>query len=59
VRSEKARNRKLKALLKALDETGLNSGTIVTCEDEEEVTTADNTIHVVPAYKYFHGAGAR
>ncbi len=56
MRGEKARNRELKALLKALDETGLDTGTIVTYEDEEEVTIAGKTIHVVPAYKYFCGA---
>jgi hypothetical protein len=35
-------------------EIGLRTGTIVTYEDEEEVTIAGKTIHVVPAYKYFY-----
>lgn len=38
MRSEKSRARELKALLKAMDETGLASGTVVTYEDEEEIT---------------------
>lgn len=50
---EKTRKREVNALLKALDETGLTTGTIVTYEDEEEISVGGKTINVVPAYKYF------
>jgi uncharacterized protein len=50
---EKTRKRELNALLKALDETGLATGTIVTYEEEdEEISVGDKTITIVPAYKY-------
>jgi uncharacterized protein len=54
MKNEKVRNREFKTLLKALDETGLSTGTIVTYEDEEETVIAGKTIHIVPAYKYFY-----
>lgn len=52
---EKTRTRELKALLKALDETGLATGTIVTYEDEEEIKEGGKTIRVTPAYRYLCG----
>jgi hypothetical protein len=48
---EKTRGRELKALLKAMDETGLASGTIITYEDEEEITAEGKTVHILPAYR--------
>ncbi len=57
---EKTRKREVNALLKALDETGLATGTIVTYEEEdEEISVGEKTITIVPAYKYFSlGAAA-
>jgi predicted AAA+ superfamily ATPase len=55
---EKTRKREVNALLKAMDETGLATGTIVTYEEEEEISVGDKTITVVPAYKYFCLAAA-
>jgi predicted AAA+ superfamily ATPase len=49
---DKTRNRELRALRKAMDETGLKEGLIVTLEDEEEITPEGKTVQVVPAYKY-------
>ena len=49
---EKTRGRELKALLKAMDETGLASGTIITYEDEEEITAEGKTVRIIPAYRY-------
>ena len=51
----KTRTREVKALLKAMDETGLNKGVIVTLEDEEEIVSGGKVIQVVPAYKYLMG----
>jgi len=53
LKGEKTRKREVNALLKALDETGLTAGTIVTYEDEEEISAGGKTIGVVPAYQYF------
>jgi hypothetical protein len=50
--AEKTRTREVKALLKAMDETGLNEGVIVTLEDEEEIVSGGKVIRFVPAYKY-------
>lgn len=55
--AEKTRNREIKALLKALEETGLTTGTIVTSDEEEILTEAGKTIRIVPAYKYLSGLG--
>jgi predicted AAA+ superfamily ATPase len=49
---EKTRNRELRALIKAMDETGLRQGEIVTYEEEESITVGDKTIMVIPAYKF-------
>lgn len=53
--ADKTRNREVKALLKALQETGLTTGTIVTGEEEEVINEGGKTIRVVPAYKYLSG----
>lgn len=53
LQGEKTRTRELKALFRALEETGLQSGTIVTHEDEDEISEGGRTIRVVPAYRYF------
>lgn len=55
MRSEKSRG-ELKALLKAMDEAGLASGTVVTYEGEEEITEGGKTIRLVPAYQYLYGS---
>lgn len=54
MKNEKTRTRELKALLKAMDETGLKTGTIVTYEDEDEITEGCRTIRLVPAYQYLY-----
>ena len=56
LRDEKTKSRELKALFKAMDETGLKNGTIVTYEDEGEVVGGDNskTATIIPAYKFFN-----
>jgi hypothetical protein len=54
MRSEKSRARELKALMKAMDEAGLSSGTVVTYEDEEEIAEGGKTIRLVPAYQYLY-----
>ncbi len=53
MQTDKTRKRELKALLKAMDETGLPQATIVTYEDEEIIQAEDKTINIIPAYKYF------
>lgn len=58
ISSEKTRNRELRALLKAMDETGLDRGVIVTYEDEEEIIIEGKTVSVVSAYKYLLSATA-
>ncbi len=52
LRGENARNRELKALFRALEESGLETGTIVTYEDEDEISEGGRTVRVVPAYRY-------
>ena len=51
---EKTKSRELKALFKAMDETGLKHGTIVTYEDEEEIKENSKIVTIIPAYKYFN-----
>lgn len=50
--NEKTRTRELKALFKAMDEADLTAGTVVTYENEEEITEGGKTIRLVPAYQY-------
>ncbi len=54
---DKTRNRELRSLVKALDETGLERGEIVTYEEEGEFMVDDKTIHVIPAFKFLLGGG--
>lgn len=49
---EGTRNRELRSLVKALDETGLVRGEIITYEEEEELAIDGKTIRLIPAYKY-------
>lgn len=48
----KTRDREVRALVKAMDETGLTQADIVTYEDEEELTVDGKQIRVIPAYRY-------
>ena len=52
---DKTRNRELRSLVKALDETGLEHGEIVTYEEEDEFTVEGKTIRLIPAFKYLLG----
>jgi len=53
LRDEKTKGRELRALFKAMDETGVKNGTIVTYEDEEEIKEKSKSITIIPAYKFF------
>lgn len=53
MQTDKVRKREIRALIKAMDETGLSQATIVTYEDEEIIRAEGKTINVIPAYKYF------
>lgn len=53
LRDEKTKSRELRALFRAMDETGLQNGTIVTYEDEEEIKENSKTVAIIPAYKFF------
>lgn len=52
MQAEKTRKREIRALTKAMEETGLQEGTIVTLEEEGEQETAAGKIVIVPAYKF-------
>lgn len=49
---EGPRNRELRSLVRALEETGLEHGEIVTYEEEDILTVDGKTIQLIPAYKY-------
>jgi predicted AAA+ superfamily ATPase len=49
---EGTRNRELRSLLKALEETGLEQGEIITYEEEEELSVDGKIIRLIPAFKY-------
>jgi hypothetical protein len=49
---DKTRNRELRALVKALDETGLKSGEIVTYEEEGELNVDGKNVRLIPAFQY-------
>jgi uncharacterized protein len=49
---EGTRNRELRSLVRALDETGLECGEIITYEEEEELAVDGKTIRLMPAYKF-------
>jgi len=53
MQTDKVRKREIRALIKAMDETGLSQATIVTYEDEEIIRAEGKTINIIPAYKYF------
>lgn len=52
---EKTRNREFRALLKAMDETGLHEAEIVTYEEEENFSIDGKEIRLIPAYKFLLG----
>jgi uncharacterized protein len=49
---DRTRNRELRALVKALEETGLAEGVIVTYEQEDEIVVDGKMISLIPAFKY-------
>lgn len=49
---DKTRNRELRSLVKALDETRLEHAEIVTYEEEDEFTVEGKTIRLIPVFKY-------
>lgn len=49
---ERSRNRELRALVRGLEETGLEHGEIVTYEDEGELTIDGRRISLIPAYRF-------
>jgi uncharacterized protein len=55
VKAEKTKTRELKSLWKAMEETGMAEGLLVTYEDEEEISKGGKTIRIVPAYKFLLG----
>jgi predicted AAA+ superfamily ATPase len=48
----KTRERELRALVAAMDETKLKEAWIISYEEEETLTLEHKTIHIVPAYKW-------
>jgi len=52
IRTENVRKRETKALVRAMEETGITQGIIVTYEDEEKIQIDGKTIEVVPAYAF-------
>lgn len=56
---EKTRNREMRSLLKAMDETGLDHGEIVTYEEDDELTVDGKTIRLTSAFKYLLGTEQR
>lgn len=53
---EKTRNREMRSLLKAMDETGLDHGEIVTYEEDDELTVDGKTIRLTSAFRYLLGS---
>lgn len=54
---EGTRNRELRSLVKALEETGLAQGEIISHDDEEEFTVDGKLIRLVPAFRYLLNTG--
>lgn len=52
---EKSKDRELKGLLSAMEETGLKRGYIVTSSISETITVRDKEITVIPAWKFTLG----
>ena len=50
--NEKTREREIKSLNQAMNEVGLNEGLIITYENEEIIKMNDQSIKVIPAYKW-------
>ncbi|MBP8980649.1 MAG: ATP-binding protein [Syntrophobacterales bacterium] len=50
--ADATRTREIKALRRAMEETGLREGLIVTHEEEEEIRDRETTIRVIPAFKF-------
>lgn len=55
MREEKTKNREIRALIKAMEETGLKNGVIVSHEEEGEIKEGAKTITIIPAYKFLTG----
>ena len=51
----KTREREVRALVDAMNETGLGESTIVTMHDAEDITVDSGVIHVVPAWSWMLG----
>jgi len=58
ISNEKTRERELRAIIRAMDETGLKKGLIVTYEDEERVESSGMDIQILPAYKFLTDSNA-
>ncbi len=54
IQDEKTRKRKIRALCVAAEELGLEGGTIVTMDEEEEIRERGKAIKIMPAWKYFN-----
>jgi predicted AAA+ superfamily ATPase len=52
LRDPGTREREVRALREAMEETGLATGEIVTVDEEETIETEAGTIHVVPAWRW-------
>lgn len=50
---DKTRNREVRALIKAMAETGLETGDIVTYEHEDELIIDGRKINLIPAHRFF------
>lgn len=49
---ESTRHREFRALVKAMEETGLNKGLVITYEEEDEILMEGKMISLIPAFKY-------
>jgi len=58
VGDEKTRHREVRSLVRALEETGLDQGVVVTHEEEGELTVDGKHIILTPAYRYLLGDDA-
>ena len=54
-KTEKTKERELKSLWKAMEETGMGEDLLVTYEDEEEISNGGKTVRIVPVYKFLLG----
>src|SRR3990172_9915086 len=50
---DRARDREIRALTKAMEETNVKTGFIVTYEEEGEIKKDGFVIPVIPSYKFF------